>query len=26
VPKPPEEAVDPAIPNKEELGNAGHRG
>lgn len=26
VPKPPEEAVEPAIPNKEELGDAGHRG
>lgn len=26
VPKPPEESVEPAIPNKEGLGDAGHRG
>lgn len=26
VPKPPEESVAPAIPNKEQLGDAGHRG
>ncbi|MBI5016895.1 MAG: type I-E CRISPR-associated endonuclease Cas1 [Deltaproteobacteria bacterium] len=26
VPKPPEESVAPAIPNKEGLGDAGHRG
>ncbi len=26
VPKPPEEAVEPAIPNKEGIGDAGHRG
>ncbi|MDW7711426.1 MAG: type I-E CRISPR-associated endonuclease Cas1e [Deferrisomatales bacterium] len=26
VPKPPEESVTPAIPNKEQLGDAGHRG
>jgi CRISPR-associated protein Cas1 len=26
VPKPPEEAVKLAIPNKEELGDVGHRG
>lgn len=26
VPNPPEEAIEPAIPNKEQLGDAGHRG
>jgi CRISPR-associated protein Cas1 len=26
VPKPPEESVEPAIPNKESVGDAGHRG
>lgn len=26
IPKPPEEAVEPAIPNKENIGDAGHRG
>lgn len=26
IPKPPPEAVAPAIPNKEDLGDAGHRG
>lgn len=26
VPKPPEESVEPAIPNKEGVGDAGHRG
>jgi len=26
VPKPPEESVAPAIPNKEGMGDAGHRG
>ncbi|MBI5444149.1 MAG: type I-E CRISPR-associated endonuclease Cas1 [Deltaproteobacteria bacterium] len=26
LPKPPEESVEPAIPNKEQLGDAGHRG
>jgi CRISP-associated protein Cas1 len=26
VPKPPEESVEPAIPNKEGIGDAGHRG
>jgi len=26
VPKPPDESVEPAIPNKEGLGDAGHRG
>ena len=25
-PKPPEESVEPAIPNKEGIGDAGHRG
>ena len=26
IPKAPEDAVEPAIPNKEQLGDAGHRG
>jgi len=26
VPKPPDESVAPAIPNKEGMGDAGHRG
>jgi CRISPR-associated protein Cas1 len=26
MPKPPEESIEPAIPNKEVLGDAGHRG
>lgn len=26
VPKPPEESVEPAIPNKEDIGDGGHRG
>ena len=26
IPEPPDESVEPAIPNKEGLGDAGHRG
>ena len=26
IPKPPDESVEPAIPNKEGIGDAGHRG
>lgn len=26
IPKPPEESVEPAIPNKEDIGDGGHRG